>query len=63
MTDISVSASILGKMGGKSRSAKKLAAVRKNLRDARAALTPERRREIAKRAAEARWRCRDRKRG
>lgn len=44
-----------GKKGGKSRSARKLAASRANLARAREALTADRRREIAQKAAQARW--------
>ena len=44
-----------GKKGGASKSARKLESARANLVRAREALTADRRREIAKKAAQARW--------
>lgn len=44
-----------GRKGGRSRSAAKVAAGRRNIAKATASLSPEKRRERAKKAAAARW--------
>ena len=55
MADIQKAASILGKIGGKSRSQRKVDAVKRNLEKANKALNAEQRKERAKKASEARW--------
>lgn len=44
-----------GPKGGRSKSKAKLAAAKRNLQRAAEAMTPARRREIAQKAAQARW--------
>lgn len=55
MTDTSKAAAALGRIGGKSKSPRKVAAVKQNLDKANAVMNAEQRRERAKKAAEARW--------
>ena len=52
-TTASEAAAMLGRIGGKKRTQKKLDASRKNLEKARQATTAEQKREIAKKATEA----------
>ena len=62
-TDIHAAAAALGRAGGlkggqkggRSKSKAKLAAAKRNLRRAAEAMTPDQRREIAQKAAQARW--------
>lgn len=54
-SEISSAAAALGRMGGASRSPAKKAAARANVARARAAVSTDRRREIAQAAARARW--------
>ena len=57
--NVSEAAAVLGRIGGakggRSRSAAKVAASKRNIRKASASLTPEQRIERARKAAEARW--------
>ena len=52
---ISEAAAAMGRIGGKSRSARKIDAITKNLDKANAALDANARKERAKKAAAARW--------
>lgn len=53
--NISEAAAALGRIGGKSKSARKIEAITKNLDKANAALDANARKERAKKAAAARW--------
>lgn len=54
-TSISEAAAALGRIGGKSKSARKIEAITKNLDKANATLDANARKERAKKAAAARW--------
>lgn len=59
MSDVSEAAAVLGKLGGrkggKSRSAAKVAAARVNVKKATVSMSPEQRKERARKAAKKRW--------